>query len=35
MDRVAVVDMPEQEWDRVMRINLKGVFSARKQRQST
>src|SRR5215475_11114042 len=25
MDRVAVVDMPEQEWDRVMRINLKGV----------
>ena len=25
-DRVAVVDMPEQEWDRVMRINLKGVF---------
>jgi NAD(P)-dependent dehydrogenase (short-subunit alcohol dehydrogenase family) len=26
MDRVAVVDMPEQEWDRVMRINLKGVF---------
>lgn len=26
MDRVSVVDMPEQEWDRVMRINLKGVF---------
>ena len=26
MDRVAVVDMPEAEWDRVMRINLKGVF---------
>jgi NAD(P)-dependent dehydrogenase (short-subunit alcohol dehydrogenase family) len=26
MDRIAVVDMPEQEWDRVMRINLKGVF---------
>lgn len=26
MDRVAIVDMPEQEWDRVMRINLKGVF---------
>src|SRR5207249_11032409 len=24
--RVAVVDMPEQEWDRVMRINLKGVL---------
>ncbi len=26
MDRVAVVDMAEEEWDRVMRINLKGVF---------
>ena len=26
MDRVAVIDMPEAEWDRVMRINLKGVF---------
>jgi NAD(P)-dependent dehydrogenase (short-subunit alcohol dehydrogenase family) len=26
MDRVAVVDMPEAEWDRVLRINLKGVF---------
>lgn len=26
MDRIAVVDMPEEEWDRVMRINLKGVF---------
>src|SRR5918992_6346525 len=26
MDRVAVVDMPEAEWDRVIRINLKGVF---------
>ena len=26
MDRIAVVDMPEAEWDRVMRINLKGVF---------
>lgn len=26
MDRIAVADMPEQEWDRVMRINLKGVF---------
>jgi NAD(P)-dependent dehydrogenase (short-subunit alcohol dehydrogenase family) len=26
MDRVAVVDMSEQEWDRVIRINLKGVF---------
>jgi NAD(P)-dependent dehydrogenase (short-subunit alcohol dehydrogenase family) len=26
MDRVTVVDMPEQEWDRVLRINLKGVF---------
>jgi NAD(P)-dependent dehydrogenase (short-subunit alcohol dehydrogenase family) len=26
MDRIAVIDMPEKEWDRVMRINLKGVF---------
>jgi len=26
MDRIAVIDMPEEEWDRVMRINLKGVF---------
>jgi NAD(P)-dependent dehydrogenase (short-subunit alcohol dehydrogenase family) len=26
MDRVAVVDMPEAMWDRLMRINLKGVF---------
>jgi NAD(P)-dependent dehydrogenase (short-subunit alcohol dehydrogenase family) len=26
MDRVAVVDMPEEIWDRLMRINLKGVF---------
>lgn len=26
MDRIAVVDMPEQVWDRLMRINLKGVF---------
>ena len=26
MDRIAIVDMPEEEWDRVMRINLKGVF---------
>ncbi|HEY7221839.1 MAG TPA: SDR family NAD(P)-dependent oxidoreductase [Candidatus Binatia bacterium] len=26
MDRVAVLDMPEQVWDRLMRINLKGVF---------
>src|SRR5918992_1559000 len=26
MDRISVVDMPEEEWDRVMRINLKGVF---------
>jgi NAD(P)-dependent dehydrogenase (short-subunit alcohol dehydrogenase family) len=26
MDRVAVIDMPEEMWDRLMRINLKGVF---------
>ena len=26
MDRVAVIEMPEQVWDRLMRINLKGVF---------
>jgi NAD(P)-dependent dehydrogenase (short-subunit alcohol dehydrogenase family) len=26
MDRVPVVDMPEEMWDRLMRINLKGVF---------
>ncbi len=26
MDRIPVVDMPEQVWDRLMRINLKGVF---------
>lgn len=26
MDRIAVVDMPEEVWDRLMRINLKGVF---------
>jgi NAD(P)-dependent dehydrogenase (short-subunit alcohol dehydrogenase family) len=26
MDRISVVDMPEQVWDRLMRINLKGVF---------
>ena len=26
MDRVAIVDMPEEMWDRLMRINLKGVF---------
>ncbi len=26
MDRVAIIDMPEQMWDRLMRINLKGVF---------
>ena len=26
MDRIAVVDMPEEMWDRLMRINLKGVF---------
>lgn len=25
-DRVAVVDLPEAEWDRVLSINLKGVF---------
>ncbi|HXG52673.1 MAG TPA: SDR family NAD(P)-dependent oxidoreductase [candidate division Zixibacteria bacterium] len=26
MTRVPVVDMPEEEWDRVLRINLKGAF---------
>src|SRR6185503_7464839 len=26
MDRMAIVDMPEEVWDRLMRINLKGVF---------
>jgi NAD(P)-dependent dehydrogenase (short-subunit alcohol dehydrogenase family) len=26
MDRVPIVEMPEEIWDRVMRINLKGVF---------
>jgi NAD(P)-dependent dehydrogenase (short-subunit alcohol dehydrogenase family) len=26
MDRVLVIEMPEQVWDRLMRINLKGVF---------
>src|SRR5262245_18747203 len=26
MDRVSIVDMPEEMWDRLMRINLKGVF---------
>ena len=26
MTRVPVVDMPEEEWDRVLRINLKGTF---------
>jgi NAD(P)-dependent dehydrogenase (short-subunit alcohol dehydrogenase family) len=26
MDRMPVVDMPEEMWDRLMRINLKGVF---------
>src|SRR5687767_735464 len=26
MDRMAVVEMPEEMWDRLMRINLKGVF---------
>jgi NAD(P)-dependent dehydrogenase (short-subunit alcohol dehydrogenase family) len=26
MDRVPVIEMPEQMWDRLMRINLKGVF---------
>ena len=26
MDRMAVIDMPEEMWDRLMRINLKGVF---------
>ena len=26
MDRVPIIEMPEQMWDRLMRINLKGVF---------
>lgn len=26
MTRMAVVDLPEEEWDRVLRINLKGTF---------
>jgi NAD(P)-dependent dehydrogenase (short-subunit alcohol dehydrogenase family) len=26
MSRVPIVDMPEEEWDRVLRINLKGTF---------
>ena len=26
MDRVPVIEMPEEMWDRLMRINLKGVF---------
>ena len=26
MTRIPVVDMPEEEWDRVLRINLKGTF---------
>jgi len=26
MDRIPVIEMPEQMWDRLMRINLKGVF---------
>lgn len=26
MGRIPVVDMPEEEWDRVLRINLKGTF---------
>jgi len=26
ISRVPVVDMPEEDWDRVLRINLKGVF---------
>ena len=26
MDRIPIVDMPEEVWDRLMRINLKGVF---------
>jgi NAD(P)-dependent dehydrogenase (short-subunit alcohol dehydrogenase family) len=26
MDRIPVVEMPEEMWDRLMRINLKGVF---------
>ena len=27
MTRIPVIDMPEEEWDRVLRINLKGTFS--------
>ncbi|HJU61405.1 MAG TPA: SDR family NAD(P)-dependent oxidoreductase, partial [Candidatus Binatia bacterium] len=26
MTRIPVVEMPEEEWDRVLRINLKGTF---------
>ncbi len=26
MSRIPVIDMPEEEWDRVLRINLKGTF---------
>jgi len=26
LTRVSVVDMPEEDWDRVLRINLKGTF---------
>src|SRR5262245_29166488 len=26
MTRIPVIDMPEEEWDRVLRINLKGTF---------
>ena len=26
MTRMSVIDMPEEEWDRVLRINLKGTF---------
>jgi NAD(P)-dependent dehydrogenase (short-subunit alcohol dehydrogenase family) len=26
MSRVPIIDMPEEEWDRVLRINLKGTF---------
>jgi NAD(P)-dependent dehydrogenase (short-subunit alcohol dehydrogenase family) len=26
MDRVPIIEMPEEMWDRLMRINLKGVF---------
>ena len=35
MDRVAIVDMPEEMLDRLMRINLKGVFLCAQRRPGT